>query len=77
MTRQPFKSSNIESAGHDPETDEIEVKFRKRKKLYRYSDCSEKTWKAFSTYRSPGQYLNTFLRRKKQRTIEDEDVSHG
>jgi hypothetical protein len=72
MTRQPFKSKNIKSAGYHPETGEIEVEFRKGKKLYRYGDCSEKTWKAFSTYRSPGQYLNTFLRRKKCRTIESE-----
>ena len=72
MNRQPFKSSNIKSAGFDPETGEIEVEFRKGKKLYRYADCSEEMWKAFSTYRSPGQYLNTFLRRKKCRTIESE-----
>jgi hypothetical protein len=29
MTRQPFKSKNIKSAGYDPETGEIEVEFRK------------------------------------------------
>ena len=71
MTRQPFKSRNIVSAGFDPAAGEIEVECRKGK-IYRYSGCNEKHWSGLTKSRSAGNFFHRFIRRKKFRKIEPE-----
>lgn len=62
MTRQPFKSSNIESAGFDGDTKEIEVEF-KNGDVWRYSGMSQEHWDGMNNAKSAGKFFHNHIRR--------------
>lgn len=55
MERTNFKSSNILSAGYDPESKLLEVEYKTG--LYRYHDVPEEKWKALQKAESKGGFI--------------------
>ena len=43
----PIKSHNVVSAGYDPKTQSLAVRFKKNGRLYEYSRVPESVWKDF------------------------------
>lgn len=56
MERIPMDSSNIISAGYDPESKTLEVEF-KGKIVWQYYDFPENMWNEFLGSRSKGKYF--------------------
>jgi hypothetical protein len=52
----PVPSSNIETAGYDPETGVMEIRFTKYHRLYRYYGVGPDGWAAFWAAESKGRY---------------------
>lgn len=63
LTRQPLESSNLESAGYDPETRVLEVQF-KNGKVYRLRGVEQRRWEGLQAAKSKGEYYNTYLKDK-------------
>lgn len=61
MKLSPLKSSNIESAGYDPATRTLTVKF-KNGGTYHYDGCTQDHYDGLCSAESPGKYLHKHIR---------------
>ena len=61
MIRQPVKSSNIASIGHDSDTNTLEVAFLNGS-VYQYSNVPTNIFNALMAASSHGTYLNANIK---------------
>lgn len=61
MDRQTVKSSNLESIGYNPETQELEIKFHKTG-IYVYKNVSESLYNQLMKSQSKGHFFATYIR---------------
>jgi hypothetical protein len=57
---QPLNSSNLDSAGFDPETGTLVVQF-KSGKSYRWIEVTQDIYDSLMEASSPGRYFNEFI----------------
>lgn len=60
MHHQPIDSSNITSAGYDPDKRVLEIEFHHGKR-YRYTDVEPETWEDFRDAPSAGSYHRRYI----------------
>jgi hypothetical protein len=65
MERQPVKSSQIVSIGHDPATRELHIEFNSGG-VYRYEDVSVEEHQALIAAESIGKHFGKFIRPHKK-----------
>ena len=63
MDRKPVSSSNIESIGHDPDTDTLEIEF-KGGGVHQYDGVSAKDHHALVNAASIGKHFHAHVRSK-------------
>lgn len=61
IDRIPVASSNIVSAGYDPDSQTLEIEFRNGT-VYQYYNVDQGIYDQFSQASSKGGFLNTYLR---------------
>lgn len=61
MIRKHVKSSNIQSAGYDPESGILEIEF-KGGAVYQYFDVPERVYDAFMQASSAGSYFHRHIK---------------
>lgn len=59
MVREPVESSSISSVGFDPESQVLEVEFRRGGRVFRFFDVPEFMFKGLMLARSKGQFVAT------------------
>ncbi|MEX0731164.1 MAG: KTSC domain-containing protein [Aquisalimonadaceae bacterium] len=59
-------SSNIEAIGHDPDNQELHVRFLKSGETYVYYDVEERVFQELMQADSKGMYLNTNIKDRYQ-----------
>jgi hypothetical protein len=62
IEHKPVESSNIASAGYDPKTRVLEVRFRGSGRLYRYNDVTPETHADFEKAPSKGSFFARNIR---------------
>jgi len=61
VERYNVASSNIRSAGYDPQTQTLEVEFLSGT-IYQYYGVPENTYEQMMREQSKGQFLNTYIK---------------
>lgn len=61
MDRDAVSSSNIMSAGYDPESETLEIEF-KDGAVYQYYNVSEHLYEQFQAASSKGQFFHIYIR---------------
>jgi hypothetical protein len=64
LSRSPLASSDLTSAGYDPETQRLEVEFKKGTKLYSYHGVPPEVYQGLMTAVSPGKYFYANIKGK-------------
>jgi hypothetical protein len=62
INRHEVESSNIASIGYDPETQTLEIEF-KRGGVYQYSDVPADVWEAFQAAESKGKFFHAEIKK--------------
>ena len=60
MTREPIRSSNIESIGYDAEAGRLEIEFRGGR-VYEYVDVPIEVFDELMSSKSKGSYVNKYI----------------
>ena len=61
MLWERAKSSNLESVGYDPTTQELQVKFRSGA-IYRYAAVLQEVYEEFKSLGFSGRFLNSTIK---------------
>jgi len=61
VDRQPVKSSNVKSVGHDPKTNTLAVEF-KDGSIYHYHDVPKDVHESLVSARSVGGYIHASIK---------------
>ena len=59
-------SSNVEAIGHDPDAQELHVRFIKSGETYVYYNVEEWVFQEFMNADSKGKYLNNYIKGNSQ-----------
>jgi len=76
MIRQPVQSSNLQSVGHDPRTNTLEVQF-KNGRVYSYQDVNVDEFGALLNAPSVGSYFANNIKQFKAGSIVPTDPVTG
>lgn len=61
MDRTPVSSSNVSSAGYDPDTETLEIEFNNGS-VYQYYNVGRNVADEFFNATSKGQFIHTYIR---------------